>query len=536
MIASDIVLIAALLVFVAAWWMPAAPARGSVLLIAALSALAASLWGVLDDRWQAAAGGAVALFFLLALLSARGRVQGVPFVSGAFLAVLAALATLALHLFPVAPLPKPTGAYAVGVRTFELADTSRPGVFSAEPTEPRRLLARVWYPATPGKDARPMRYFSPAEARTTAHGLGELVRFGPLLSHLKHVRTNGYENAPLLAGHAGRHPVVVFGHGYMSFLGQNTVLMEELASHGYIVYSIQHTYDASDTVFPDGGIVPMDGQLKRRHDDRRPQGMSALLTGKTLDERFAGHLLLPEQDARLVRQSAPVWVRDRQFLLDRLAAGTVPGTVAEIAAASDVSKTGQIGMSFGGSTTGGFCAVDVRCAAGVNLDGLSYHLQTLGTELPVPFLMLHSDLERFRRLIGSEAPKMPHSFNQFAYERFETAGQSDRVYRFQIKDALHMGFSDFTLFIRQPLGNVFLGKVPARTMIGLQNDAVRGFFDRYVRGRANGFPEQVRAAYGDRLIALDNSDVRAWWLAKTPEARAQMQARLTAAQAAAEMH
>ncbi|MCV2217164.1 alpha/beta hydrolase [Thauera sp. Sel9] len=421
-------------------------------------------------------------------------------------------------MFPVTALPKPGGPEAVGVRTFELDDPSRPGVFSAAPDAPRRLLLRVWYPATtPAGDARPAPYFSAAEARSTAHGLGELIGFPQLLSHLKHVRANAYENAPLRPA-PGKRPVVVYGHGYMSFLGQHTALMEELASHGYIVYSIQHTYDASDTVFPDGDVAPMDTQLKRRHDARRPEGMSAILGGKTLNERFGGHLLLPEQDGRMVGPSAAIWVQDRSFLLDRLAAGEVPEAIADIVAASDVSRTGQIGMSFGGSTTGGFCMTDTRCAAGVNLDGLSYHLQTLNADMPVPFLMLHSELGRFGQ--------PPQSFNQFSYERFETAGLSDHVHRFQIRDALHMGFSDFTVFVRPPLGQMFLGKVPPHTMIGLQKDMVRTFFDRYVRGERNGFPEQVRAAHGDWLVPLDNSNVRHWWLARAPEERTDMEARI----------
>ena len=54
------------------------------------------------------------------------------------------IATIALiHEFPINPLPKPSGEYAVGVRTFEVADASRRGVFAAKPDEPRRLLVKV---------------------------------------------------------------------------------------------------------------------------------------------------------------------------------------------------------------------------------------------------------------------------------------------------------------------------------------------------------------------------------------------------------
>ena len=34
--------------------------------------------------------------------------------------------------------------------------------------------------------------------------------------------------------------------------------MEHLASHGYIAYSVQHTYESAPTVFPDGEVAWMD--------------------------------------------------------------------------------------------------------------------------------------------------------------------------------------------------------------------------------------------------------------------------------------
>ncbi|GIR72129.1 MAG: hypothetical protein CM15mP74_33800 [Halieaceae bacterium] len=37
--------------------------------------------------------------------------------------------------------------------------------------------------------------------------------------------------------------------------------MEELASHGYIVYSVAHTYDGPEGVFPNGDPIPEDDKL-----------------------------------------------------------------------------------------------------------------------------------------------------------------------------------------------------------------------------------------------------------------------------------
>jgi predicted dienelactone hydrolase len=48
------------------------------------------------------------------------------------------------------------------------------------------------------------------------------------------------------------YPVLIFSHGLTGFRNQNTFEVEELASHGYIIVGIDHTYDAAATIFTDG--------------------------------------------------------------------------------------------------------------------------------------------------------------------------------------------------------------------------------------------------------------------------------------------
>ena len=50
-------------------------------------------------------------------------------------------------------------------------------------------------------------------------------------------------------------PVIFFSHGLISHLAQNTALMEHLASLGYVVVSIAHTYDAAPVLFPNGDVI-----------------------------------------------------------------------------------------------------------------------------------------------------------------------------------------------------------------------------------------------------------------------------------------
>lgn len=539
----DILLIAVLAAFVGAWWWRRLPRRPLVLGATAAAALALGVAGVLEDRWQDGVGGGVALVALAVLGVNRLRKaperKGLPFASGTAFGLLAAGAVAAIVLFPVWPMPMPGGPHPVGVRTFEAADASRPGVFHAGPTEPRRLLVRVWYPAGSVAGRKPARYFSEAEAGATAESLGALAGFPPFFTFVKHVATNSYPDAPLLPG-ASRLPVVFYSHGYTSFLAQNTALMEELASHGYVVFSVQHTYDSAATVFPNGDVAPIDPEItagrraSARADEAADEAQAMAVTGATLDDRLEGYLRMRElalagESIRILK-SGGVWAADRIFVHDQLQKGAVPPAIREIAAAGDLTRVGEMGMSFGGATSGTVCMVDRRCAAGINLDGGDFPFQAFAAEMPVPFLMFHSDLGRLYQALGVKPPEGPlRSFNEFSYEALATAGTRGDVYRVMMRDAQHLGLSDFALFARRPARDLLFGTTPTEVMIGAQNDFVRGFFDRHLRGQANGFPKKELAAYRDWVTPVGVAAVRPWWANKLDTERAEISARIEAA-------
>lgn len=535
----DILLIAALVAFVVVWWLRALPGRPALLAATAGAALLLGVWGVIDDRWQDGVGAIVALLLLAVLLVNRLRKApartGRPYISGVLFALLLLPPIVAIWSFPVSPLPKPAGPNPVGVRSFELDDASRTGVLLAKRGEPRRLLVRVWYPARDVAGREPAPYFSEKEADTTAKGMGSLVGFPPFFTFVKHVTTNSYPDAPLVAG-PSRLPVVFYSHGYTSFLSQNTALMEHLASHGYIVFSVQHTYDSSPTVFPSGEVAPSDPALARMGKTATEAEKAAqaaqrqAISGATLDQRLDGYLRLRElalagTSDRLLK-SGEIWAADRIFVHDQLQRGAVPPAIREIAAAGDLARVGEMGMSFGGATAGTVCMRDARCAAGVNLDGGDFPFQAFAAEVPVPFLMFHSDVSRIYRRLDTAPPKTPRSFNELSYESPATAGARRDIYRVYLRGAEHLGLSDFSLFMRRPARDSVFGVTPAKVMIGAQNDFVLGFFDAHLRGIANGFPRQELARYDDWVAPLSVNGVRAWWAAKTEPERAAITARI----------
>ena len=60
------------------------------------------------------------------------------------------------------------------------------------------------------------------------------------------------------------------------------------------------------------------------------------------------------------------------------------------------------------------------------------------------------------------------------------------------------------------------GGIDARTVIGIQNDFVRGFFDKHLRGLENRFPDAEYATYAADVKPHRIDDLRKWWLAANP--------------------
>ncbi|PXB93842.1 dienelactone hydrolase, partial [Pseudomonas aeruginosa] len=100
----------------------------------------------------------------------------------------------------------------------------------------------------------------------------------------------------------------------------------------------------------------------------------------------------------------------------------------------------------------------------------------------------------------------------------EHAGQRQDIHRLVLRDSAHAGLTDNPLFIRRPLRDGLLGSAPTEVLIQAPNALVLGFFDHYLRGRANDFPQAQMARFPAWLTRYDNSAVRDWWLAK-PEAQ-----------------
>ena len=226
-------------------------------------------------------------------------------------------------------LPAPDGPHAVGTWHTAWTDTSRDEVVTADPSDRRQLVVRFWYPAVPSSGPA-QTYMDTATANTWVERYGVPAGFERL------VRTHSRAGVPVAEG---RFPVIVFSHGlsWPSLMYQS--YMEELASQGYVVAAIGHTYGADAVVFPDGKVVRYGlwpGGFER--DEAR-------------DSALASYVGTWRDDIRFVTD----------VVLDRVAAeGLLRGHL-------DLSRIGVLGHSYGGSAAA-LALEDPRLDAGFAME------------------------------------------------------------------------------------------------------------------------------------------------------------------------
>ncbi|MGC5285343.1 alpha/beta hydrolase family protein [Micromonospora sp. DT231] len=251
-------------------------------------------------------------------------------------------------------LPQPTGPYRVGTVSLHLVDRSQPDPL-AGPGRYRELMVSVWYPARDVRRYPRAPWMTPASMRALLDSAG----FAPdaALAPL----TAGHEGAPVR--HSGRRlPVVVYSHGAGSHRSDTTIVVQELASHGYVVVTVDHTYDGLSE-FPDGRVTVREDNV-----DSTPW----------------------------------TYTRDVRFVLDQiadLADGRNPDVdhtplPAGLGAALDLSRIGMFGWSKGGTATALTMGTDRRIRAGLSLDGPMVSQPLPATDLYRPFMLMTAELTR----------------------------------------------------------------------------------------------------------------------------------------------
>ncbi len=337
-------------------------------------------------------------------------------------------------------------------------------IFSPDPADYRDLMVQVWYPAEKAAGAQAIPMWPDAKNL----GLQVARTFGMpgfLFDQLGLVRSHTYRDAPM-ASAGPDFPVLVFSHAYIpGYAGQNIVQMEELASHGYVVFSVAHTYEAALVEYPDGRLAPYSEdryQAVIRNGTVRAipilkEVMAAVDPAEK--EKFFRQYLAENPAAQ---ESLKVWTEDTRFVLDQIEALENGGPAGPFSGRLDLSRIGLFGHSMGGAVTGEVCMLDDRCKAAVNLDGIQLG-DVIDGRIRQPLLMMYSAINAGQ--------------NDGIY-----AKSADIQYRVVVRGTVHTDYCDFPLV--SPLFQLAgaAGKLDPYRMEHILNTYLLAFFGKYLNG------------------------------------------------------
>jgi predicted dienelactone hydrolase len=378
-------------------------------------------------------------------------------------------------MLPMFRLPKPTGPYPVGTAILYLKDTSRTDDAAPDPAQPRELMVQIWYPAGESSN-RWARYREPHETNLRS-------------SYQSEIRTNSRLDAPV-ANSGGPFPVILFNHGWGSRRTNDTFLTEELASHGYVVASIDHTYNASVVAFPDGRVV---------------QANASDLIGDPGSST-------PEQVKAVWNKELAKQTADERFVLDRLEAmNLASGTLWY--GRLNTHMAGAIGHSFGGSAATELCAVDPRVRASINMDGWFFAaIQARRAGQPLLYIDTSGDYFGMSQHPGEGVAE---ELNASDSADLATSLREFGGFVLTLKGAEHVDFTDQPLV--SPLRRFsHRGDIPARELQLILRTYVLAFFDQTLRGekpevlqtRAPLFPEATLESWSGEKIASASGPVK----------------------------
>jgi len=268
--------------------------------------------------------------------------------------------TLAAQAAPTASqldvvLPARLGPYPVSIYQHEVK-TSRLDILAPTP-QFRRLMTTIYRPlldtfACPFEYQSRIDYISPVLAtalleslplNTSALGNSSTNDLSSLLADVK--LDNCSRPISSSSSSSVDSPILLFSPGYGGVVSGYASILNTVASSGYTVVAIDHTYEAAAVVFLDGSVA-------------YPSNIT-----DAYDSTSSGQNILQA-----------VRIADAISVLDAIEGGTLPALSHHIGSRDNSSplRTAMFGHSFGGSTAVNVALVDERVVAAANIDGPCY--------------------------------------------------------------------------------------------------------------------------------------------------------------------
>lgn len=341
-----------------------------------------------------------------------------------------------------------SGLYAVSTETFSITDSARKEQLGGG-NEPRKIPVRMYYPAdkfeTAGREKAPV--FSERKLAAVRKAFHVRTMPGEMLV------AEYYEGIP----HAeGKFPLIVFSHGYNSYVEANTFLCIELASHGYIVASVGHAYEAVENDYEDGSSDLYDKTINKKMYN------CGVLKAITAQNKLLKAKLTPEQ----------AYERFREFQNTHTPyiKGRLPEWSADVLCAVNELKTryadwvdfsngiGASGHSLGGALAYNLCRNKEEFVCGINIDGGLFGDYENAAPMTRPFFQICCK-------------------ENYNVETLPLLNTTAPVHYAVFSGMKHLGFTDAKFY----LPKVLSGKLDGLVMYKHLSEIHIAFFDKYLK-------------------------------------------------------
>ncbi|MGE8033999.1 alpha/beta hydrolase family protein [Lysinibacillus sp. NPDC093692] len=391
-------------------------------------------------RWQMIPAYLTPVILIICYLSAdrkKGfRNRSIFIVKSLLLFIYISVAVTLPLLMPIFSFEEPTGPHMVGTKLYHWVDQQRSEPYSKNPTDRRELMVQIWYPAAEKSKGDREPYIR--NINELSKGLEKTLSIPAFaFSHLDLVKSHSFMDLQL-SDSENHYPILLFSHGFNGFRNQNTFEVEELASQGYIVLGIDHTFDAAATVFPDGRTAYV-----------QPFNLTDF----------------NERDRHI-----KLWKEDVTFVLDQLEKLNQNDETGFFTGKIDTSRIGMFGHSYGGATAAQILAEDSRVKAAIDMDGTLHGEVLPESGIGKPFLLMSAE-------INEDSDEDSYK-DKVRSERGLAGGGMSMV----IPHTDHSSFTDFHLFsplLRSP------GENP-KEVHRIINEFSLAFFDQYIKQTDDG--------------------------------------------------
>lgn len=333
----------------------------------------------------------------------KGLFAVLSFINGCILLTFCILPGI---LFPQFDPLELTGPYAVDTTSVTFVDASRIEAYS-EIDENRKLSVQFWYPEV-------------KESSDT-------------------------------------YPLAVFSHGSFGFRGSNLSTFEDLASNGYVVCSIDHSYHAFFSAHTDG---------------------STTLVNKDF-LKDAVNITNGKYDERITYDKTHEWLNvrtdDMNFVLNEILSNTSNEIPKSVLSLINLEKIGLFGHSLGGAAAAQLGREYPDVDAVIVIDGTmigeeiafeNEHPSLNPEAYPVPLLNLYNESHyNDAKLQGT------------AYNNLSASENAVEAYDIVVHGSGHLNFTDLPLFSTVLASMLGTGEIDSRYCIETMNEIVLDFFN-----------------------------------------------------------